>query len=126
MATTSGRAVFTSYEGVEYLIGKYLKPNDIEELRKLNDGFHDEEYKEQLVTRLSTRSGGRSFIPGSYEAELMENSKALVGSRIKAKKLKTKKENVTVITTYENKQIYQDRKGRWRQYGTGKYTKTPR
>lgn len=123
MSKTSGRTVFTSTKGVDYLLDKYLSPNDRETLVRLNDGFHEEEFSDELERRLVVNSGGKNFIPPSYEAELVMNAKALIGSRISSERLKTRDRRVTVITTAEDKRVYQDESGRFREFGTGRFTK---
>lgn len=120
---TTGRNVFITPEGTDYLLNKYLSDDDRVELRSMNDGFHDAEFVSELESRIVRKSGGRNFIPSNYEAELVENSKALIGSKTFTRKLKTVNRNVDVIETFEGKTIYQDANGRFRDLNTGRFTK---
>ena len=120
---TDGRNVFITPEGTDYLLNKYLSDDDRVELRSMNDGFHEQEFVQELESRIIRKSGGRNFIPQNYEMELIENSKALIGTRTFTRPLKTVDKNVTVIETFEGKKIYQDSNGRFRDLKTGRFTK---
>lgn len=120
---TGGRNVFISYDGVNYLIDKYLSDDDRADLKALNDGFHDEEFVFELEQRIVRNSGGKNFIPTNYEMELVENAKAIIGTPISRRRLKTIDRSVDVISRADGKEVYQDSHGRWRDYRTGRYTK---
>jgi len=122
MSYKSGKDVFTSYKGTEYIISKYLSSGDVTELKDLNDGFHDKKFEDFLLTRLSYGAGSR-FIPDNYNDEVVQYAKSKVGSNIETKRFKTKDEDVDVLRTYEGKEVYSDNYGNLREFGTGRFTK---
>jgi len=123
MSHKSGSLVFTSYQGTSYLMDKYLSPAEFQELRNLNDGFHNKKFEDYLLNRLAY-SAGSNFIPGNYYDEIIQYARARVGSNVSTKSLKTSSKDVDVITTYEGKKVYYLNNERsLRDYETGRFTK---
>lgn len=118
--------VFVTNEGVNYLLHKYLVSSDMDYLFSLNDGFHNRMFEEELINRIIINSGGKNFISSNYLGELVENAKSIIGYNISKKRLKTRNKKVKVINTFEGDNIYQDKNGRFRDYGTGRYIKKPK
>lgn len=122
MSFKTGKNVFTSYKGTSYLLDKYLSPAEIDELKRLNDGFHDKRFEDFLLTRISSGAGSR-FIPSNYNDEVVRYAQSKVGSNISTKSFKTISGDVDVLETYEGQKVFYDKNNRLRDYESGRFTK---
>lgn len=116
----SGKHVFVSQKGVQYVIDKYLDGGDLDELRKLNTEYSKEEFREELVNRIEKNSGDAGWIPKSYGDELVANAGAIIGTTREETYTKNNK-RVTTYTARSGKKYYEEDKGRLRSYETGKF-----
>lgn len=117
-----GKEVFNTQRGVQYLIDRYLEPSDIESLRQENTPYNQDRFREQLVRKLERRSGGR-WIPSNYQDELAENASAIIGSPKERRQFKRVQGEVDVYSTRKGREVYEDKRGRLRDYKTGRFIK---
>ena len=120
MPGVTGKNVFVSIEGVEYLLDKYLTNADREELRSYNSHYTQEKFREKLISKLERGSGSKNWIPSNYEDELVENAGAIIGTNRRRDRLKNGKE-VDVYGTPNGEEVYEDDKGRIRSHKSGRF-----
>lgn len=116
----SGKDNFVTPKGVDYLLKKYLSPSDYDDLKKLNNEYTQDRFKKELLKRLEKGSGGGSWIPTNYEDELVANAGANIGTSRRSERLKNGR-NVDVYETSSGKNVYEDNRGRLRDYGSGRF-----
>lgn len=119
----SGKQVFVTQDGVQYMLERYLTSNDVDELRKLNTPHSRGLFEDKLVQKLEKGSGSSRWIPPNYRDELVENAGAIIGTAKSSRSLKTKKKNVDVYQTRSGQEVYEDDHGNVRDYKTGRFVK---
>lgn len=120
MAT--GKHNFTTQGGVQYIIDRYLDGRDKDELKQYNTSYTKDKFTEKLISKIERGSGSSNWIPSNYKDELVENASAIIGTNRRSGTLKNKR-NVDIYTTPSGKDVYEDRKGKLREYKSGRFTK---